>query len=289
MKRDYYAVLGIGVTASSADIKRAYRRLARRYSPDINFWDVEASSLFEEIAQAYRVLSDPTSRSMYDRFGGSVGDQDALPAGRRGDDLHVTVVLAFAEAARGATVHLEVNRYAPCAACAGAGCHLCGRRGVRLALERLSVRIPAGVDTGTEVRVSGRGHAGPFGGPRGDLIVSTRVDAHPLFSRKGDNLHCEVPITIVEALLGARIEVPTLDGDTTVVIPPGTQSGAVHRVRGLGVPRLHGHGVGDLYVTTRVEVPRDLDARTQELVVELGRLLPAHPRVDLRRCRGGRP
>ncbi len=283
MRRDYYAVLGIGATASAVDIKRAYRRLARRYSPDVNFWDAEARSLFEEIAEAYRVLSDPESRSVYDRFGGTVVDRGALAAGRRGDDLYVSVALSFVEAARGTTLALELSRYSPCLGCGGTGCPGCGRRGIHLATDSVAVRLPGGVDTGSEVRVAREGHAGPFGGPRGDLMVATRVSDHPFFIRKGDNLYCEVPISVVEAMLGGRIEVPTLHGDTTIAVPPGTQSGQVFRVRGHGLPRRGRTGTGDLYVAMRVLIPNDLDVRTEELVLELGRLLPSNPRTDLRR------
>jgi DnaJ-class molecular chaperone len=287
MRRDYYAVLGVGATASAADIKRAYRRLARRYSPDINFWDAEARPLFEEIAEAYRILSDPESRSVYDRFGGVIVDRGVLPTGRRGDDLYVSVALSFVDAARGTTLALPLSRFSPCPGCDGRGCSGCGRRGIQLGTESVAIQVPGGVGTGSEIRVPDEGHAGPFGGPRGDLIVATQVGDHPFFSRKGDNLYCDVPITVVEAILGARIEVPTLDGETTIVLPPGTQNGQAFRLRGHGVPRRGGTGTGDLYVAVRVVIPSDLDVQTGALVLELGRLLPSNPRPDLRRYREG--
>jgi molecular chaperone DnaJ len=140
------------------------------------------------------------------------------------------------------------------------------------------VALPPGLDTGVQFRVTGEGHSGPFGGPRGDLVVVARVNDDPVFTRKGDNLYCEVPMTIVEAVLGARVPVPGLDGELSVVVPPGTQGGSVIRLRGKGVPRLAGGGRGDLYVALRVEIPRDVDARTQELFRELERLLPGDPR-----------
>jgi DnaJ-class molecular chaperone len=143
------------------------------------------------------------------------------------------------------------------------------------------------VDTGAQLRAPGQGHAGPFGGPRGDLIVITRVAEHPFFLRKGDNVHCELPVTLGEAVLGARIRVPTLDGETALVLPPGTQSGQVFRLRGKGMRRLHGEGTGDLYVTVRVGIPRGLDARTQGIFRELERLLPELPRAGCERFRGG--
>lgn len=287
MKRDYYAVLGIAATAELREIRQAYRRLARRYSPDVNFWDAEANALFEEISEAYRVLSDPGARSMYDRYGPALLDPNALPSGRRGDDLHVTVSLAFADAARGVTLPVDVNRFSPCPACEAAGCPQCHGRGVRARTERVTVPIPAGVDTGAQVRVAGEGHSGPLGGRRGDLIVSTRVTPHPFFVRKGDNLHGEVSITVAEAILGARIQVPTLDGDATLVVPPGTQGGQAFRLRGRGLPHAFGEGEGDLYVTVRVKIPTGLDARTQEMVRELDRLLGGGPRGELRRYRTG--
>jgi len=151
----------------------------------------------------------------------------------------------------------------------------------------VSVTIPAGVDTGSQIRVTGEGSAGPFGGPRGDLIVSTRVQEHPFFTRKGDSVHCEVPISVWEAILGARIRVPTPSREAILVIPPGTTGGQVFRLRGQGLPKLSGAAMGDLYVTVRVEIPIGLDARTQELVRELQRLTPVAPRTALERYRGG--
>jgi molecular chaperone DnaJ len=287
MRRDYYAVLGIAPTADVREIRQAYRRLARRYSPDVNFWDAAAQAVFQEIAEAYRVLSDAGARSMYDRYGHLLSDREAVGAGRRGEDLHVAVSLSLVDAARGVTLPIELSRFSPCGACGGGGCEECRGRGVRLVTERVSIAVPAGVDTGAQIRVAGEGHAGPFGGPRGDLIVSTRVEDHPVFVRKGDNLHCEVPITLAEAILGARIQVPTLDGDAVLVVPPGTQSGQSFRLRGRGVPHGFGEGAGDLYVTARVEIPKGLDARTQEMVRELGRVLASDPRAELRRHGGG--
>ena len=143
----------------------------------------------------------------------------------------------------------------------------------------MKVVLPAGVDTGAQFRIPGEGHSGPFGGPRGDLVINVRVHDDAVFTRKGDNLYCEVPVTIVEAVLGARIPVPAVDGALRLALPPGTQSGQVFRLRGKGVPRLSGDGRGDLYVTVQVEIPRGLDARTQELFRQLGPLLPGNPRA----------
>jgi molecular chaperone DnaJ len=292
MRRDYYAVLGIAATAAPREIRQAYRRLARQYSPDVNFWDATAETLFEEIAAAYRVLSDPQARAMYDRFGAGF-ISEALGAGRRGDDVHVSVELDFAAVARGTTLRLGVQRFSPCQACEAAGrvaggpCVTCQGRGVRRMVDPVSIVIPPGVDSGTQVRVSGEGSAGPFGGPRGDLVVSTRVGEHPFFVRKGDGVYCEVPIGLWEALRGARIRVPTPLGDGVLVVPPGTPGGTVFRLRGQGLPRLADGTPGDLYVTVRIEVPTGLDARTDELVRELERLLPGPLRADLAQYRGG--
>jgi molecular chaperone DnaJ len=292
MRRDYYAVLGIAATAGPREIRQAYRRLARQYSPDVNFWDATAETLFEEIAEAYRVLSDPQARAMYDRFGAGLASE-ALGAGRQGDDIHVSVELEFAGAARGATLRLGVQRFSPCQACGATGrdgpgpCSACQGRGVRRVIDPVEVVIPPGVDSGTQVRIVGEGSAGPFGGPRGDLVVSTRVAEHPFFVRKGDGVYCELPIGLWEALRGARIRIPTPPGEGVLVIPPGTPGGSVFRLRGQGLPRLADGAPGDLYVTVRIEVPTGLDARTDELVRELERLLPGPSRADLARYRGG--
>lgn len=292
MRRDYYAVLGITSTAEPREIRRAYQRLARQYSPDVNFWDAQARTLFEEIAEAYRVLSDPGARTMYDQFGYPAAP-GALAGGRRGDDVHIAVELAFGEAARGVELTIDVRRFSPCDTCGGAGvaggapCGICRGRGVRAAIDPVAVAIPAGVDSGAQIRVRGQGSSGPFAGARGDLIVSTRVREHPFFKRQGDAVHCELPISVWEALRGARIRVPTPTGAAVLVIPPGTPGGQVFRLRGQGLPRLSDEGTGDLFVTVRVDVPTGLDARTDELVRELERLLPMEPRSELARYAGG--
>ena len=290
MRRDYYAVLGVAATAGPREIRQAYRRLARQYSPDVNFWDTTARTLFEEIAEAYRILIDPDARSRYDRFG---AQPDPLAAARRGEDVHVAIELGFADAVRGTSVDLVVPRFSPCVACAAHGrtalgvCDACAGRGVRRHQERVQVAIPAGVDSGMQVRIPSQGSAGPFGGPRGDLLVSTRVLDHPFFVRKGEGVHCELPISVWEALRGARIRIPTPQGEAVIVVPPATQPGQVFRLRGQGLPRPGDDAAGDLFVTVRVEVPGGLDARTDELVRELERLVPHAARADLERYRGG--
>jgi molecular chaperone DnaJ len=327
--RDYYAVLEVDVGATAVQIRRAYQRLARRYSPDVNFGEPSAPALFQEIAEAYRILSDPIARTLYDRDGARAAgrpDRDPQPAsraGRRGGDAHVPVELSFAQALSGVEADVPVDRLTPCGACRatgaaagaqptvcshcgglgtvwtdqsreGATCPACDGAGARVAVACPACRgrgvaphravvhvlLPPGLDTGSQLRIPGDGHSGPFGGPRGDLIVVARVHEDPRYTRKGDNLYCEVSLSLVEAVLGSRVRVRGLDGPVELAIPPGTQSGQTFRLRGKGVPRLSGDGRGDLYVTARVEIPRSLDARTQELFRELGRLLPGRPDLD---------
>lgn len=293
MRRDYYAVLGVSATAAPRDVRQAYRRLARQYSPDINFWDRDARALFDEIQEAYRILSDPAARAMYDRFGTGT-TAGMLEPGRLGDDVHAAIQLTFADAARGVTLDLEVTRFSPCNVCGGTGladgtpCRHCDGRGVRRAHEILRIAIPGGVDSGTQIRVPGEGNAGPFGGRRGDLLVATRVTEHPFFQRKGDAVHSEVAVSVWEALRGARIRIPTPAGEAVLVIPPGASDGRVMRLRGHGMPKLADEGRGDLYVTIRIEVPAGIDAHTAELVRELERRMPVAPRGDLDRYRGGK-
>jgi molecular chaperone DnaJ len=324
--RDYYAVLEVSAGATTVQIRRAYQRLARRYSPDVNFWERDARALFEEIAEAYRILSDPTARSLYDRQGGwptgrsGSEPSDAARAGRRGGDAHVTVELSFAQAVAGVEADVPVDRLSPCEACRATGaapgvqpttcshcgglgtvwsedsrdgepcpacdglgtrvavaCSACRGRGATSGRAVVHVLLPPGMDTGSQIRIAGEGHSGPFAGPRGDLLVIARVHEDPRYTRKGDNLYCEVPLSLVEAVLGARVKVKGVDGSVDLAIPPGTQSGQAFRLRGKGVRRLTGDGRGDLYVTARVEIPRGLDTRTQDVFRELGRLLPAHP------------
>src|SRR5437016_14266087 len=158
MRRDYYAVLGVVSTAELREVRQRDRRLARQYAPDVNFWDARARDLFGEIEEAYRVLSDPTARAMYDQFGHALRDGAALAAGRRGEDVHVTVQLAFADVVRGTSLRLEVARFSPCATCDTSGvagdarCRACDGRGVRRAVEAVPVTMPAGVDTGSQIR-----------------------------------------------------------------------------------------------------------------------------------------
>ena len=176
----------------------------------------------------------------------------------------------------------------PCARCDGSGktradpCAACAGRGTRPRTERIQVKIPAGVDNGSRVRLAGMGNAGVRGAPPGDLFLITRIRPHPFFERKGDNLYCEIPITISEAALGARIEIPTVDGPASMRIPPETSSGQTFRLAGKGVPHLKGGGRGDQFVTVKITIPRGLDARSQELLHEFARLNPPPGRRDMK-------
>lgn len=364
-KRDLYEVLGVRRAASEHEIKRAYRRLARKYHPDVNPGDKAAEARFKEISQAYETLSDPEKRRRYDQFGheafaagagargpaeggfsgfdfsqvdlgpGGLGDLGDLLSdffGQRtppessgpgqGTDLHYTLEINFEDALRGRTTEISIQKQTRCGACRGSGarpgsaletcpncggsgrrpvrgllrtgqacprcrgsgkvsreaCTACGGSGVTFGTERIAVKIPPGVDNGSRIRLQGMGEAGRNGGPAGDLYIITRVRPHPVLERKGDNLYLEVPITITEAALGARIEVPTIDGMTTMRIPPETSSGQVFRLRGKGVPHLKGGGQGDQFVTVKIMAPRNLDARSQELLREFARLNPGDPR-----------
>jgi len=160
---------------------------------------------------------------------------------------------------------------------------VCAENGIYVA----TVEIPAGVDTGSQIRIPGAGHAAPPPGRRGDLVVITRVRPHPFFTRKGDHLHCEVPVTVPEAALGARIAVPTPDGPVVLTLPAGTQNGQVFRIRGRGCPRLDRDGRGDLLVTIRVTIPRNADSTLEEVLRTLQRLWPEDPRAELWSQRGG--
>lgn len=176
----------------------------------------------------------------------------------------------------------------PCPDCGGTGkrrpaCPVCSGTGQIRKPENFEVRIPAGVDTGSRVRVAGKGNAGLNGGPRGDLYIITDVERHPLFERKGDNIYVKVPVTITEAALGAKVEVPTLDGPSTIRIPPGTQSGQTLRIRGKGAPSLRESGLrGDEFIDVQVVVPKVADERTKEILRELARLNPEDPRKNLK-------
>ena len=351
---DFYLVLGVNRAATLDDIKRAYKRLARKCHPDVNPGDRIAAAQFQELSQAYETLSDPDRRRRYDTSGlspdnveratfgfegfdfsvtatgasaSTFGDlfADALlrreaksgtAAPERGADLHHTIVLGFEEALRGGHRQVALTRQEHCMRCGGLGtlpssevrcthcqglgtvrstrghmvfskpctsCHGTGRRsesrcpacdGRQLVIrtEALTIDFPPGLADGAALRFAGGGHAGAGGGDHGDLCISVRVEPHPLFTRTGDDLHVVVPIAVHEAALGARVDVPALDGLARLRIPPGTQSGQRFRLRERGAPSARDGRRGDLVVEVRVVLPRFLDERSKELLREFGRI-----------------
>ncbi len=343
-KRDYYQVLDVPRTASEADIKKAYRRLAMKFHPDRNPDDHEATEKFKEVKEAYEVLSDAQKRAAYDQFGhagvegmrgpggggpgfdprDAFGDifgdvfGDIFGVGRRGRsqvyrgaDLRYERELPLEQAVFGDTVHIDFATLAECAECSGSGsakgakpatcetcrgagqvrmqqgfftvqqtCPRCNGRGQVITdpcgscrgqgrvrkQKKLSVKVPAGVDTGDRIRLSGEGEAGRNGGPPGDLYVEVRVLDHPIFERDGAHLSCEVPVSIATAALGGSIEVPTLGGNATIKVPPETQSGRVFRLREKGIKPVRGGATGDLFCRVVVETPVNLNREQKDLL-----------------------
>lgn len=350
-KRDYYEVLGVGRDASPEEIKKAYRRLARQYHPDVNKAP-DAEEKFKEVKEAYEVLSDEQKRAMYDRYGhvdpsqgfgggggfgdGGFGDFGGLGdifdmffggarrnpnAPQRGSDLQMTLEIEFEEAAFGKETDIQVPRTEECDTCRGTGarpgsrpetctvcrgtgqqelvqntpfgrivnrriCSACGGRGTIIRhvcgtcggsgkvkrRRTIHVKIPAGVDDGAQIRISGEGEAGTRGGPPGDLYIHIRVKPHEFFDREGDDIYCEVPLTFTQAALGDEIEVPTLRERVKLKIPPGTQTGTYFRLRGKGVPRLRGIGNGDQHVKVVVVTPTRLNEEQKQLLREFARI-----------------
>lgn len=356
-KRDYYEVLGVAKSASPEEIKKAYRRLARQYHPDVSE-EADAETKFKEVNEAYEILSDEQKRGLYDRFGhaGVSGNAGGFGGGgfgfdvgrdpfeifeevfgsfggfggrrqtgrrpRRGSDLRYDLTLEFEEAIFGAEKEIEVPRRETCAhcngskaepgtnpiccpecngtgevrrqagffinistcpRCQGAGeiittpCNECQGRGQIVKKRRLSVKIPAGVDVGTQIRLSGEGESGVYGGPPGNLYVVIKVKEHVYFRRNDDTIHLELAINVTQAALGDEVEVPTLDGKQLMTIPAGTQTGETIRLRGQGVPRLRRDGStsgrGDQVVTIQVRTPTNLSKEQRHLLLELGKTL----------------
>jgi len=349
---DLYVVLGIARGSSVADIKRAYRRLARRYHPDINPGDQEAAQRFRQILDAYETLIDADRRRRYDlgvreaepaptygfegfdfsaraqgphasTFGDLFADVIAGRQARRtasgaerGADQYASLALSFEDAVHGTERAVTVTRRETCRHCRGSGaertapvrcpacqgggtvratrghmvfskscppcggtgqqrprpCDLCHGVGLETRAETIAVRVPAGIADGERVRIAGQGNAGTHGGTHGDLLIAVQVASHDLFRRDGDDLHLVVPVGIHEAALGARIDVPTLDGTTRLRVPPGTQSGQRFRLRERGVTSPRTGQRGDLVVEVRLAMPKLLDERSKELLREFGRI-----------------
>jgi molecular chaperone DnaJ len=360
---DLYIILGLERAATTGDIKRAYKRLARKYHPDINPGDRLAAAQFRQIAEAYATLIDPDRRRRYDATGSASEPVPPAPYGfegfdfsvsvsgpgaptfgdlfadvfetresaradgiaERGADLHQAMAISFEAAVRGGPRAVTVTRQEHCRACSGAGwqatsetaclachgtgivtsarghmvfsrtcgacggtgsrrrsrCPTCGGQQTEMRTETLTVNVPAGLTDGARIRVAGKGHAGRNGGESGDLYIAVRVEPHPLFRREGDDLHVTMPIAVHEAALGARIDVPSLDGPVRLRVPPGTQSGQRFRLRDRGVPSPGSARRGDLVVEARLVLPKVLDERSKELLREFGRINVDDVRKDL--------
>ena len=355
-KRDYYEVLGLQKGASEADIKKAFKTMARKYHPDLHPGDKEAEEKFKEINEAYSVLNDPEKKARYDQFGhagvdpiygaggeggfggfsggfGDVGDIfDSIFGGfggfgggrstaasanapRRGGDINTSITIDFMEACQGVRKKVRINHFEQCPTCHGSGkdantvettctacngtgsvkinqrtpfgvissqkvCSKCGGRGkivtnpcktcngggrVRKQKE-LEINIPAGIDNDQILRVGGQGDVGLNGGSTGDLNVAISVRKHDLFNRRGNDIYCEIPITYAQAVLGAEITVPTIDGKVAYTIAEGTQTGTTFRLRGKGVKYINRDAHGDQYVTVNVEVPKKLTKKQKDLL-----------------------
>jgi molecular chaperone DnaJ len=355
-KRDYYEVLGVNKTATEDELKKAYRKLARKYHPDVNRDNPkEAEDKFKEINEAYEVLSNSERRAQYDQFGhaafdganggagfggfgggGGFGDIfDMFFGGQagfgfgggrqagpeRGADLRYDMEITFEQAAFGVETEIQIPRTESCKSCNGTGaaagthpetcpnckgtgqvqvvqntpfgrmvnvktcercrgegkivhspCKECAGRGKVKVKRKIKVKIPAGVDQGSRLRVAYEGEAGTRGGSPGDLYVYIFVKAHKLFTREGTDVMIEVPVSFVQASLGDELEVPTLDGKVTLKIPEGTQSGTIFRIKEKGIPSLRGHGRGDQHVKVKVLTPQKLNERQRELLKEFAKV-----------------
>ena len=290
-KRDYYEVLGVDKNASEDEIKRAYKKLARKYHPDMNPGDKEAEEKFKEINEANEVLSDPEKKASYDQFG-FAGTDPNYGAGQGGGfgggfdfgdlgDIFGSFFGGFGgqqQRCHGSGV-VQTRRQTPmgvfassnpCRKCGGTGriihqpCPDCHGGGFTRKRKTIKVSIPAGIDHGQTISLRGQGHAGKNGGPAGDLLVTVMVQPHDVFRRDGTAVFCEAPITFTQAVLGAELEIPTIDGKVKYTIPEGTQTGTVFRLKGKGIPVLNGRGRGDQYVTVTIETPRNLNREQKD-------------------------
>lgn len=349
-KADYYELLGVEKNASAEEIKKAYRKLAKKYHPDINKSDSSSEAKFKEINDAYEVLSNPEKRSKYDTYGHAAFEQGGFDQGfggfggfsdifesffggdssgfgfgsrgqrsrngpARGADLKFRVEITFEQAAFGVEKEINITRAHSCDACEGTGmksgtgyetckhcggtgevrykqatplgsfvsvktceickgegkiikepCEKCSGKGRIRKNVKLSVNIPAGIDNGQTISLRGEGDLGHKGGPSGDLFIEVYVKPHEIFVRRGNDIFCDIPITFVQSALGAKIEIPTLEGKMSYEIPEGTQTGTDFRVRGKGIPSLRSGQRGDLYIKVIVEVPKRLNEKQKEIL-----------------------
>lgn len=387
-KKDYYDILGVKKSASTDDIRKAFRKLARKYHPDVNPGDKSAEEKFKALSEANDVLSDPKKRKIYDqlgyysdnidpaaaeayaragqgggfhpggggqpgvpidfggfdfeqarggaggfkdifsdlfsRFGGAGAGTGMQPQAEPGTDLEYQVNVGFWQTIRGGEIKLNIARADTCTHCGGRGyheapgqcpechgkgqvsrsaggmrfnqacprcggsgrnrttCPTCHGDGVVHRTEPLTIRIKPGTRDGQRIRIPGKGNAGTLGAPAGDLYIVVRAGDHPVFHREGDDIHVTVPVTMTEAALGAKVEVPTIDGRALLRIPPGTQSGQKLRLREKGVPSAASESHrGDEIVTVTIHVPMPRDEKTKELLREIAKLNPDDPRAEL--------
>lgn len=310
MGEDYYKILGVSRNASDSDIQKAYRSLARKYHPDVNPDDAAAKAKFQQIQQAYEVLSDSEKREMYDRYGSSFesmgtggaggpqqefdfsqlfggqpgagqggfeggfgdifrqfgggtqrgGPRQAPPRPRRGANIRHDLQVPFSSAVIGGEARLNIKRPT-------------GK------VESIAVKIPAGIETGKTIRLRGQGEPGPNGGSPGDIMITVRVAPHPCYQRRGNNLELQVPVTLAEAALGSKVDVPTPNGTITLTVPPGTSSGKRLRVKGHGVQTQD--NPGDLYAEIQIVLPNTIDKESAALIRKFGEAHPMNPRTDL--------